>query len=533
MLYLAKIIKPAKTVLFNSPVLIFIFLPVTLVGFYLLGRWRAEVALGWLVMASLFFYAWWNPSYLLLILASMTFNFHLGKRLSMSQTENQNTTYLLLALGITANLGLLAYYKYFNFFIDNINTLFDASWNFETIILPLAISFFTFQQITFLVDASRGETRDYSFNHYALFVTFFPQLIAGPIVHHSEIMPQFLHKSHFSVSYRNLAVGLSIFLIGLFKKVVLADNIAVFASPVFDAALNGNSLSFFEAWGGTLAYTFQLYFDFSGYSDMAIGLARMFGITLPLNFNSPYKAYNIIDFWRRWHMTLSRFLRDYVYIPLGGNRQGKTRRYVNLITTMLLGGLWHGAGWTFVIWGGLHGLYLMINHAWQGMLGRSPRSDHAGGVRKIPGVVITFAAVMIAWVYFRAESFEAANNIVLAMSGTQGFLLPADYEHYLGVLGDWLIIHDWRFETDTGTFQGNKQIAWLLLESLIIWGFPNTQQFFGRFQPALNYSNKGTATWQERIQWYPCIAWGLATVILGSIALLSLNRVSEFLYFQF
>lgn len=502
-------------------------------GFYLLGRWRAEVALSWLVMASLFFYAWWNPSYLLLILASIIFNFYLGKRLSIARAEGQIASRLLLVLGITANLGLLAYYKYFNFFIDNINTLFDVSWNFETIILPLAISFFTFQQITFLVDAWRGETRDYSFNHYALFVTFFPQLIAGPIVHHSEMMPQFLHKSHFYISYRNLVIGLSIFLIGLFKKVVLADNIAVFASPVFDAALNGSPLSFFEAWGGTLAYTFQLYFDFSGYSDMAIGLARMFGIMLPLNFNSPYKAYNIVDFWRRWHMTLSRFLRDYVYIPLGGNRQCKTRRYINLMTTMLLGGLWHGAGWTFVIWGGLHGLYLMINHAWQGMFGRSPRPDYVSGVRKIPSVLLTFVAVTFAWVYFRAEDFAAANNILLAMLGTQGFLLPADYQHYLGVLGDWLAIHGWRFEADAGTFQGAKQIAWLMLATLIIWGFPNTQQFFCRFQPALRYSNEGITTWQLRLQWRPSMAWGLGIVLLGSIALLSLNRVSEFLYFQF
>ncbi len=291
----------------------------------------------------------------------MLFNFLVGNRLVRIRRKGyKHSVRGALVVGIAFNLGTLGYFKYFNFFVETANVVFNAGFNFDEIILPLAISFFTFQQITFLVDAYRGKACDYNFLHYALFVTFFPQLIAGPIVHHAEMMPQFLKRKTGGLSNASIAVGGSIFLLGLFKKVVLADNVAAYATPVFAAASAGQELTLIESWGGVLAYTFQLYFDFSGYSDMAIGLARMFGIVLPLNFNSPYKAASIIDFWRRWHMTLSRFLRDYVYFPLGGSLRGRMKRHINLMITMLLGGLWHGAGWTFVVWGGLHGIYLMI-----------------------------------------------------------------------------------------------------------------------------------------------------------------------------
>ena len=294
------------------------------------------------------------------------------------------------------------------------------------IVLPLAISFFTLQQITYLVDANSGETKEYNFLHYCLFVTFFPQLIAGPIVHHREMLPQFEQSSAYRFVQSNFASGTAIFLLGLFKKVVLADGVAVYATPVFNAAEAGAVLTFFEAWTGATAYTFQLYFDFSGYSDMAIGIARMFNINLPLNFNSPYKAVNITEFWRRWHMTLSRFLRDYLYIPLGGNRKGKTRRHVNLMITMLLGGLWHGAGWTFVAWGALHGFYLVVNHSWHALrraLNPNPRSYGIAG--QALAWLITMNAVVVAWVFFRAESFNGAIAILEGMAGMNGFVLPA------------------------------------------------------------------------------------------------------------
>ena len=345
--------------LFNSFVFIFAFLPAVLIGFHLLARkGRYDEALAWLVLASLFFYGWWKPPYLALLIGSVCFNYCLGAAL-----ERRHSKPVLIA-GIIGNLGSIGYFKYYNFFVGNLSGIWGVDWQFEEIILPLGISFFTFQQITFLVDAYRGSAKSCGFLRYCLFVTFFPQLVAGPIVHHKEILPQFAEGRALKITAYNLYVGITLFVIGLFKKVVLADNIAPYADGVFRAAEDGVALTFFESWAGSLAYTFQLYFDFSGYSDMAIGLGRMFGFGLPINFFSPYKARNIIEFWRRWHITLSRFLREYLYIPLGGNRKGHYRHYANLMITMFLGGLWHGAGWTFIIWGGLHGLFLCINHSW-------------------------------------------------------------------------------------------------------------------------------------------------------------------------
>ena len=351
--------------LFNSEIFLFLFLPLTLLVFYLLGHFgKIKLALASLVIASLLYYGWWKPIYLPLILGSMTVNYGLGYLIQKLQRSGA-TGKATLVVGIVFNLGLLGYFKYANFFVDNLNALSGDDWKLAPILLPLAISFFTFQQIAYLVDVHQKKAQEVDLLRYALFVTFFPQLIAGPIVHHSEMMPQFANKNIGRFQLANLITGGMIFAIGLFKKVVLADNIAPYATAVFNASAEGNSVPFVDAWTGVLAYTFQIYFDFSGYSDMAIGLGRMVGICLPLNFNSPYKATGIIDFWRRWHMTLSRFLRDYLYIPLGGNRMGPSRRYVNMITVMLLGGLWHGAGWNFVIWGALHGVYLGVNHAWR------------------------------------------------------------------------------------------------------------------------------------------------------------------------
>ncbi|MDH5777937.1 MAG: MBOAT family protein, partial [Gammaproteobacteria bacterium] len=345
--------------LFNSYEFILVFLPAVLWAYYQLGKTAIpQLSIALLIGASLFFYAWWNPAYLTLLVASMLINYAFGIALSRKPKR------LYLTLGVTINLVALGYYKYSNFFIDNLNVIANTNFHLEQVILPLAISFFTFQQIAFLVDAYKNEAHEYQFLDYCLFVSFFPQLIAGPIVHHKEMMPQFQSFPAKNINYENLSTGLAIFIIGLAKKVLIADNLAPYANETFAAAGNGVSLSFLEAWKGAFAYTFQLYFDFSGYSDMAIGLALMFGIRLPINFNSPYKATNIIEFWRCWHMTLSRFLRDYIYFPLGGNRHGQIRRYTNLLITMLLGGLWHGAAWTFVFWGFLHGIFLAVNHAW-------------------------------------------------------------------------------------------------------------------------------------------------------------------------
>lgn len=354
--------------LFNSYTFLFLFLPVTLLVFFRLGKYSHPLAGLWLFVASLFFYAWWNPAYVGLLLASIAFNYAVGRALVKEQSSGRaKVKKSVLIFGLVTDLGLLAYFKYANFFVSSTDALLGQGWQLDPIILPLGISFFTFTQIAFLVDAYRGEIKEANFIHYGLFVTYFPHLIAGPVLHHKEMMPQFARATTYRLHWENFALGFTLFSIGLFKKVVLADGIAPFANALYSAASHGTVLTFLEAWAGALAYTFQLYFDFSGYTDMALGISCLFGVRLPVNFNSPYKAVNIIDFWRRWHMTLSRFLRDYLYFPLGGNRKGPVRRYMNLIATMLLGGLWHGAGWTFVLWGGLHGLYLVINHAWHGL----------------------------------------------------------------------------------------------------------------------------------------------------------------------
>ncbi|MEK8020808.1 MAG: MBOAT family O-acyltransferase, partial [Candidatus Parabeggiatoa sp.] len=333
-----------------------------------------------------------------------------------------------------------------------------------------------------------------------------------------------------------LAVGMTIFFLGLFKKVVLADSVAIYATPVFEAAEQGLRLGFFEAWGGALAYTFQLYFDFSGYSDMAIGIARLFGIRLPLNFHSPYKAVNIIEFWRRWHITLSRFLRDYLYIPLGGNRKGSIRRYINLMITMLLGGLWHGAGWTFVAWGALHGVYLMINHAWRTLRAALGQDiTHSSWWGRGLSQLITFTAVVIAWVFFRAESFSGAINVLQAMAGMNGIPLPYFFIGYLGEIGFWLI--EQGYFTD-GILINNLfaapliGVSWLFLSLLLTWYAPNTQQFMSRYQPAFDIY-RGEAWRYSGLQWQPTRAWAASTAMIAALAILSLTRVSEFLYFQF
>jgi D-alanyl-lipoteichoic acid acyltransferase DltB (MBOAT superfamily) len=330
--------------LFNSGIFLFAFFPIVFLVFFSLDGlgWRGLASV-WLLLASLVFYGWDDPAFLVpLILGSITFNFLCGRAISATHRP------AILALGIIGDLGLLIYFKYANFLAENLAFLGAPPLH---IALPIGISFFTFTQIAFLVDCYRDRANEYNPLHYGLFVSFFPHLVAGPILHHKEMMPQFAWAATYRINMGCVVTGLCWFAAGLFKKVVLADGVESYASAIFSAVDKGQMPDFGQAWLAALAYSLQLYFDFSGYSDMAIGLALMFGIVFPVNFNSPYKAASLIDFWRRWHMTLSRFLRDYLYIPLGGNRSGERRRYLNLFLTMLIGGLWHGAAWTFVAWG--------------------------------------------------------------------------------------------------------------------------------------------------------------------------------------
>jgi alginate O-acetyltransferase complex protein AlgI len=405
--------------LFTSALFAFIYLPIVFVGFFALGRYSHKYAAAWLFFASVVFYGYWMPEFTMLLIGSVCFNFWVGSRIAnLVSTENGagcNARYWLIA-GVTINLVLLGYFKYANFFLDNLMLISNQHWHYEYIILPIGISFFTFTQIAFLADTFQKGIKEYGFIHYGLFVTYFPHLIAGPVLHHAQMMPQFREASTYKIDTANLAGGLTIFIMGLFKKIVLADGISPYADVIFNASESGLTANFNEAWIGSLAYTFQLYFDFSGYSDMAIGLSWMFNVRLPVNFNSPYQAVNISDFWRRWHMSLSSFLRDYLYIPLGGNRKGPIRQNINLLLTMLLGGLWHGASWSFVFWGCLHGSFLVVNHGFQTLVKKHFTHINTHYLLVFFGWLLTFLLVVIAWVFFRATSFSGALGILKSMT---------------------------------------------------------------------------------------------------------------------
>lgn len=484
--------------LFNSYTFIFLFFPITLGVYVLLSKQARALRIAWLVFTSLGFYAYWKPQYLWILLSSILFNYFWGGLLEKRKQR------LALGLGVSANLLLLGFYKYAGLFTRSLHEL-GAPVPLIEVLLPIGISFFTFQQIAYLVDAYRGTSKERNFLNYCLFVTYFPQLIAGPIVHHKEMLPQFsAEKTRFS--REDFSVGISIFLFGLFKKVVFADSLAAIASPVFNAADAGAPIAFLDCWFGLAAYTLQIYFDFSGYSDMAIGLARTFGIVLPLNFDSPYKSKSISEFWRRWHITLSRFLRDYLYIPLGGNRCGPVRRYANLMITMVLGGFWHGAGWNFLVWGALHGSFLVIHQ----LYGKLMRGRFA-----LPAPVsvgLTLFCVAIAWIFFRAVTFAGAWEILSGCLGANGF------------------------STLTSVVVKKEALPWILGVGLLALLAPNTAQFHAGHNPGLDAERPAPLRGLKlpsRLQWQPNGPWLLATLVMTVITLLHLSAVTEFIYFQF
>jgi alginate O-acetyltransferase complex protein AlgI len=474
--------------LFNSYEFIFIFLPISFLIYFLLNRWEFfKISKYWLVIASLFFYSWWNIAYLPLILVSIIFNYVIGYWLG----KNKNKP--LLVFGIICNLTALGYFKYYDFFISTINEAAGANLPLLHLALPLAISFFTFTEVAYLVDSYRNETKEYSFINYVLFVTFFPHLIAGPIVHHKELAPQFSKKENMAINYRNISTGLFIFFQGLFKKVVIADTFAIWATSGFNQA---EGLTFAESWITSISYTLQLYFDFSGYSDMAIGASLLFNIKLPINFYSPYKALDIQDFWRRWHITLSRFLREYIYIPLGGNRKGPFNLYRNLMITFLIGGIWHGAGWTFVFWGLLHGAALVIHRIWK----------NAGlSMPKFIAWLVTFQFVNLAWVFFRAESWKDAINILSSMYGINGIGLTANL--FISPSTGYALYH----------YLHLTNIQFIMVSIIFFLGIclftRNTVQLMENFKPELKTA--------------------ILTALIALYSILSLYKVSEFLYFQF
>ncbi|WP_017379837.1 MBOAT family O-acyltransferase [Paenisporosarcina sp. TG-14] len=485
--------------LFNSIEFLLLFLPVVFLIYFGLHKIKLhKMALFLLIISSLVFYSFWNPVYLFLIVGSMIFNFLIGT--IMNGSKKIFSRNLLLVMGVLGNVSLLGYFKYYDFFVENANFLFETNIALQNLLLPLAISFFTFQQIAFIIDTYRGETKQYSFMTYALFVTFFPQLIAGPIVHHHEMIPQFNDKSKYHIQLSNIVKGIFIFSIGLFKKVGIADTFAVWANEGY---ANVETLTFVESWLTSLSYTMQLYFDFSGYCDMAIGLALLFNIKLPVNFFSPYKSRNIQEFWKRWHMTLSRFLTHYLYFPLGGNRKGEYRTYINIIIIFAVSGLWHGAGWTFVVWGTLHGFASIIVRVW--------------GKTKIvlPFVVswfITFSFINLAWVYFRAESLGQAHTLFGKMFTLDQSILHV-FNQKLAFASTW----------ETFEFLGVHWLTnpmfvlpFLLLFLAVSLLAPNSIQLLEKFEPKVS------------------------TLLLVNFCIIAvlfvtyiLHKNSEFLYFNF
>jgi alginate O-acetyltransferase complex protein AlgI len=471
--------------LFNSYPFALGFLPALFLAYFFLSESPWSALTPWLLVgASLFFYAWWNPAFLPLFLFSIAFNYSWALLLKVKDAQEAAQKDLrrkaILAAGIGVNLALLFYFKYRDFFVSSVDLALGVHWPLLHLALPLAISFFTFEQITYQVSCYRDEEGTHDFVSYAMFISFFPHLIAGPIVRYREIYPQFNRRSSFGLRAESIAPGLMIFAIGLFKKVILADTFRRYVEQIFDGRIPATA--FMDVWGGALAFGLQVYFDFSGYSDMAIGLARMFNVRFPENFNSPFKSASLIDFWRRWHMTLSYFLRDYLYIPLGGNRHGEVRRNANLFITMLLGGLWHGADWTFVIWGALHGGVLAINHTWRKI-----------GI-EMPSLIawaMTFVVVTIGWLFFRASTFARAWTMLLGAIGLHGFAWGTHY----GSLG-------------------GHEMARIMIGLVIVLLCPNRQTIM---------------EWD----WADDYVYAGVFAVLTTFCLLSMANPPAFVYFQF
>jgi len=498
--------------LFPSGEFLFVYLPIVLAGFFLIARLAGmQAAAAWLTLASFVFYGFWRVDDIPLLTASIVFNYVAGRAIQEHSPGARISRKSLLVGALVVNLALLAYFKYANFLLETFGFITGTAVDAVDVTLPIGISFFTFTQIAYLVDSYAGKVRERNPLHYALFVTYFPHLIAGPVLHHADMMPQFARHETYRPVMDNLLLGVAFLALGLAKKVLIADSAAPIANEVFDAVGRG-PVDTLDAWRGIVAYTVQIYFDFSGYSDMAVGLSLMFGVRLPYNFDSPYKATSIIEFWRRWHMTLSRFLRDYLYVALGGNRRGPVRRYMNLAVTMLLGGLWHGASWTFVAWGALHGAFLIVNHGWRHLgaplVSRLPfaATPLAARTGVVLSTALTLLCVMIAWVFFRAGSFADATRILGAMAGMDA---GASASPAALASGPWL---------------------WLAAAMGVALLAPNSQQLVDqRLRPLL-----ARAASMRGVDLAKGASIGTAGVVIVMLALVSASRdVSEFIYFNF
>lgn len=481
--------------LFNSYIFIFVFLPIALIGYYLLNHFvKYRLSKLFLIGMSLWFYGYFNMEYLVIIIASILLNYSLVSMIH--KTEHKK---LCLWIGIGLNVGILFYFKYMDFFIQNVNALLSTNIPLLKLLLPLGISFFTFQQLSFIIDSYKDPSLQYSLLDYTLFVVFFPQLIAGPIVTHDEMIPQFNDDKKKRFSADAFALGITAFAFGLAKKVLIADTFGNFVNYGFE---NISTLGSFNAIFVTVAYTIQIYFDFSGYCDMATGIAKMFRLDLPMNFNSPYKAFSVTEFWKRWHMTLTRFLRNYIYIPLGGNRKGKYRTYLNLWLVFLISGIWHGANYTFIVWGMLHGFVMVIERM---------NRDRIKRLHPALSWMITFIFINIAWIFFRADSIGDAIAMIKEIAMLQFTPISTDMIYAGQCVGIEKLI------TLFGSTQIKLKTAYPIIMQLavlfMILFCKNTNERISDFKPTI----KNAAV----------------VIILLSYSILSLSQISTFLYFNF
>ena len=492
------------------------FLVIVLAAYWLAGRRDARLGKPVLIIASFVFYGFWIPAYLVLLITSILFNYAIV-RIILGQSS-PGLRRALTAIGIALNLALIGFYKYAAFLVESFNWTWQTQFEVPDIILPIGISFFTFQQISLLVDAYKGKVVDLRFWDHVLFISFFPQLIAGPIVRQHDMLPQLAARRNWTLRADYVATGIALFAFGLFKKTVLIDPFVPYLDLVYLTAASGNAVGFLDGWAAGIGYGFQVYFDFSAYSDMAIGLGFMFGLRLPINFFSPYKAGSIREFWRRWHISLSRFLRDYLFIPLGGSHHGLLHTVAALMITMGLGGLWHGAGWTFVVWGLLHGGYLSCNHLWSAgvskwLPGARDRLRRPPGLVKAVqalSIVITFLAVSFAWVFFRSADIDSAMRLAAAMFGFSGW-----HE----------VVHLTR-----------GIVPMFPLYLLIIWVMPNTMELFQATRAALHveeYRDDAVSPLPGWLSFALSTRWAATTAVVFICAWFALSNLSPFIYFQF
>lgn len=537
--------------LFNSYVFIFAFLPLSLICFYLQSSFSRTAAAVTLVVTSLAFYSWWSPQFVALLAASVCLNYVASQGITALASRPLFQS-VALGVAIAGDVAVLIYYKYLVGMLHVAMGLgLIRTGTTPDIVLPLGISFFTFTQIGYLVDVKQEVAKDRGFLNYVLFVTFFPHLIAGPILHNREMMPQFAEKTTYRFSADNLMVGITIFVIGLAKKSLLADPIA---PVVADGFAHASHLSLLASWNSALCFSLQLYFDFSGYTDMATGVARMFNIRFPANFNSPFKATSIIDHWQRWHMTLSRYLALYIYNPialavsrwrfrrgLGIDRQAQSTRtgFITMVMfpifiTMAVAGIWHGDGWQFLIFGLLHAAYLTVNHSFRILRPSAPAAGPENWLQQGSKVLATYISVVVAMVFFRASSVGAALSILAGMAGLHGlgtFAIPAAVESHLGTVGQHLIAHGTIVVESLGDCAANvSHLLWVIVLYVIVWRLPNTQQIMRRFSPVIG---RIPASPTNRLTWSPTRGWALATAMAACVGLLAIGGTSEFLYFRF